>query len=184
MKVENINGRDYRLPGGLNEFQLQMYVHLIDWKRAHITAEPGNYEYRGRQIPYDAILPEEMIEELRVIYPPVVEALRRHRRKNRFRLHSHFNHMASSQAARMCNSYCPFSCSIRWGNKVLALLQPDFASLATDHLDHGYCLEFWAATFIATTPTLGFFVTRLTLEGTDSDVAIAYRNHAGEPARG
>ena len=46
MKVENINGRDYRLPGGLNEFQLQMYVHLIDWKRAHITVKPGNYQYK------------------------------------------------------------------------------------------------------------------------------------------
>ena len=66
MNVEKINGKDYRLPGGLNEFQLQMYVHLIDWKRAQITTEPGNYKYRGEPISYDAILPEAMIDELRL----------------------------------------------------------------------------------------------------------------------
>jgi len=94
MKIETINGRDYRLPGGLNEFQLRLYVHLIEWKRAHITDEPGSYEYQGRQILYDAILPRKMIDDLRIIYPPMVDELRRHRKENRFRLHTHFNHMA------------------------------------------------------------------------------------------
>ncbi len=178
MKVENINGRDYRLPGGLNEFQLQMYVHLIDWKRAHITAEPGNYKYKGRQIPYDAILPEEMIEELRVIYPPVVEALRRHRRKNRFRLHTHFNHMASSQAANV-NLFLPVL-HHPLANKVLASLKPDFASLATDQLDHGYCLEFWGGNFGGDESDKGLLGDKSALGGTDSDIAIAYRNFSGE----
>ena len=178
MKTENINGTEYRLPGGLNEFQLQMYVHLIDWKRAHITVEPGYYEYRGRQIPYDAILPTEMIDDLRVIYPPVVEELRRHRRENRFRLHTHFNHIASSQAANV-NLFLPVL-HHPLGSKLLASLKPDFASLATDHLDQGYCLEFWGGNFGSDESARGPLGDKSALGGTDSDIAIAYRNHYGE----
>lgn len=178
MKIERINGKDYHLPGGLNEFQLQMYVHLIDWKRAHITTEPGIYEYRGRPIPYDAILPEAMIDALRVIYPPVVDELRRHQRANRFRLHTHFNHMASSQAANV-NLFLPV---LRHplGNKVLASIKPDFASLATDQLDHGYCLEYWGGNFGGDESDKGLLGDKSALGGTDSDIAIAYRNVSGE----
>jgi hypothetical protein len=178
MKVENVNGRDYRLPGGLNEFQLELYVHLIDWKWAHVTVEPGNYEYRGEQIPYDAILPTKMIDDLRVIYPPVVEELRRHRKENLFRLHTHFNHMASSQAANV-NLFLPVL-QHPLGSKVLASLKPDFASLATDQLDHGYCLEFWGGNFGSDKSDRGPLGDKSGSHGTDSDIAIAYRNFAGE----
>jgi hypothetical protein len=173
----DINGRDYRLPGGLNEFQLRLYVHLIDWKWAHITDELGNCEYQGRQIPYDAILPREMIDELRVIYPPMVDELRRHRKENRFRLHTHFNHMASSQAANV-NLFLPVLYH-PLGSKVLALLKPGFASLATEHLDHGYCLEFWGGNFGADKSDRGPLGDKSARGGTDSDIAIAYRDHAG-----
>jgi hypothetical protein len=179
MKVERINGRDYRLPGGLNEFQLQLYVHLIDWKRAHITEEPGHYEYRGRSIPYDAIIPRDMIDDLRVIYPPMVAELRRHRKANRFRLHTHFNHMASSQAANV-NLFPPVLCH-HLSSQVLASIKPDFASLATEHLDHGYCLEFWGGNFGADQSDRGLLGDKSALGGTDSDIAIAYRDHSGVP---
>jgi hypothetical protein len=33
----------YRLPRTLSDFQRDLYVHLIDWKRKHITSESGNY---------------------------------------------------------------------------------------------------------------------------------------------
>ena len=177
MKIERIDGRDYRLPGGLNPFQLQLYVHLIDWKWAHLTKEPGYYEYRGRQIPYDAIIPKEMIDDLRVIYPPMVGELRRHRKANRFRLHTHFNHMASSQAANV-NLFLPVLCH-PLGSKVLASIKPDFAVLATEHLDRGYCLEFWGGNFGADQSDRGPLGDKSALGGTDSDIVIAYRNHSG-----
>ncbi len=178
MKIESIHGKDYRLPNGLNEFQLKIYLHLIDWKRAHITVEPGYYQYGKEQIPYDAILPAEMINDFRVIYPPVVDALRCHRRENPFRLHNHFNHMASSQAANV-NLILPIL-HHPLANKVLAALKPDFASLATDHLDHGYCLEFWGGNFGRDKSDRGPLGDKAGSHGTDSDIAIAYRNFEGE----
>jgi hypothetical protein len=178
MKIENINGKDYRLPNGLNKFQLNMYLHLIEWKREHITVEPGYYAYKGREIPYDAILPAEMIHDYPAIYSPVVDELRRHRRENPFRLHSHFNHMASSQAANV-NLMLPILQHLL-GNKVLGLLKPDFASLATDHLDHGYCLEFWGGNFGRGKSDGGPLGDKSGSHGTDSDIAIAYRNFEDE----
>ena len=67
----------YRLPGGLNDFQRGLYRHFVDWKRAHITEEPGVFLHRGRTIPYDAILPADRVDALPLIYPPVVNELRR-----------------------------------------------------------------------------------------------------------
>jgi hypothetical protein len=178
MKIWNVNGTDYRLPGSLSEFKLQMYVHLINWKWTHITREVGYAKYKGRLIPYDAILPKEMIDDVRMIYPPLVDELRRHRKRNPFRLHTHFNHMVSSQAAAV-NLFLPI---LRhpMGAKVLSAIKPDFASLATDHLDAGYCLEFWGGNFEADQSSRGPLGDKTARGGTDSDMAIAYRNHSGE----
>ena len=54
MNVITVDGQDYRLPGSLNDFQQAMYIHLINWKWAHITRDPG--QVRG--VVYDAALPE------------------------------------------------------------------------------------------------------------------------------
>ena len=99
-------------------------------------------------------------------------------RKNRFRLHTHFNHMASSQAANV-NLFLPVL-HHPLASKVLASLKPDFASLATDQLDHGYCLEFWGGNFGGDESDKGLLGDKSALGGTDSDIAIAYRNFSGE----
>jgi len=57
MKEYTVDGRTYRLAGGLTKFQLGMYVHLVDWKHAHLTKECGYYRYKDRLIPYDSMLP-------------------------------------------------------------------------------------------------------------------------------
>ena len=172
MKVVTIDGMDYRLPNGLNDFQLRMYVHLIRWKWKHITEQPGYYDYRGRQIPYDAILPAAMIDELRIIYPAVRDDLREHQRVYPFRLHTHFNHMASSQAANI-NLFLPILRHPQV-DAILGALNPEYARLATDRLHHGCRIEFWDEPF----GTLG---DKTESSGTDSDLAIAYYNHSGEP---
>lgn len=167
MNVQHVNGREYRLPRSLSAFQLRLYVHLIEWKWKHITREPGCYG----GFDYDAILPEGVRGDLRMIYPEAVPALLDHRKKFPFRAHTHFNHMASSQAA-VVNLFLPILRHPR-AAEVLGALNPHFARLATEELDGGFRFEFWDEPF----GTLG---DKTAWSGTDADLAIAYYNHRGE----
>jgi hypothetical protein len=167
MKVVTIDGNDYRLPNELNDFQQDMYVHLINWKWAHITREPG-YD-RGR--PYDAILPDAYADRYPMLYPPAIDALEQHLAKFPFRIHKFFNHMASSQAANL-NLFLPVLRHPQ-ADAVLGALRPDFARLAVSQLDHGYRIEFWDEPF-------GNLGDKSKFSGTDADIAIAYYNHQDE----
>jgi hypothetical protein len=167
MKIVTHNGLEYRLPSVLNPFQEALYIHLINWKWKHITREPG----KSRATPYDAILPVEYAIQYPILYPGIVEAFLRHREKFPFRLHSHFNHMASSQAANL-NLFLPVLLHSH-ANAVLSALKPDFARLATEHLDHGYRIEYWDEPF-------GNLGDKNKSTGTDSDLAIAYYNPQDE----
>ena len=145
MNVETINGRRYHLPGRQSAFQKALYVHLIDWKWKHITEELGFNKHMGNRIPYDAILPDALQEEMPHLYPSVVRQLADHRQRNHIRIHPHFYHMASSQAANI-NLFLPILHHSR-ANAILKEINHDFVSLATDQLDNGYCLEFWGGNF-------------------------------------
>ena len=170
MRVFTANGKDYRLPNTQNPFQQAMYVHLIDWKRESITTELGHYAYRGQAIFYDAILPEPVRERLPIIYPEVVDDLRQHHKKFPFKLHQHFNHMASSQAANV-NLFLPVLLSPN-ANQVLRKVKSDFGELATDELDRGFRLEYWDST-----TDQGLLGDHTKIYGTDADIAIAYRDN-------
>jgi hypothetical protein len=50
----------YRLPRMLTDFQLSLYIHLIEWKWKHLTTTPGKH---GGYF-YDAILPKEFQDEI------------------------------------------------------------------------------------------------------------------------
>ena len=167
MKITTIGGKDYRLPSVLNDFQHEMYIHLIDWKWAHITHEPG----LNGGIYYDAILPEAYPGQFPTLYPPVADALRGHLRKYPFRIHKYFNHMASSQAANL-NLFLPILCHPK-ANAILGALKPDFARLATAELDHGFRIEFWDEPF-------GNLDDKTNVSGTDADIAISYYNRQNE----
>jgi hypothetical protein len=167
MKIVTVNGNDYRLPNALNAFQQALYIHLIDWKWQHVTREPGYH----RGIPYDAILPQAYADRYPMLYPPIVDALEQHLARFPFRIHTFFNHMASSQAANL-NLFLPVLLHPR-ADAVLGALRPDFARLATGHLDHGYRIEFWDEPF-------GNLGDKTPTTGTDADIAIAYYNHRDE----
>lgn len=141
-----------------------MQVHLVNWKWAHITREPGLH--RGH--PNDAILPEAVVAGFPMLYPEIISAIKSHQRKFPFRFHKYFNHVASSQAANF-NLFMPILLHPQ-ANAVFAALKPDFTRLATDQLDHGYRIEFWDE-------HLG---DHSHLSGTDADIAIAYYNHQDE----
>jgi hypothetical protein len=179
MMVYAIDGKDYRLPNGLNPFQRELYVHLINWKWQHISTEPGTA--RGHK--YDAILPDACAREgsSPLVYPGVAEALAEHRRKNKFRIHLHFYHMASSQAANI-NLFLPILHHPN-ASAILGAIKPDFDSLATAHLDNGYCIEFWGGNLADSnicSGNAGLLGDKSAMAGTDSDIAIAYHNHEDE----
>lgn len=176
MKSVSFDGKEYRLPNELNSFQKDLYVHLIDWKWAHISMEPGvshNQEF-------DAILPDSFEREgtSPLIYQGVANVLEAHRSKNDFRIHQYFYHMASSQAANI-NLFLPILHHSAV-NSILREIKCDFASLAPQELDNGYCIEFWGGNTDKENDDTGLLGDKSKISGTDSDIAIAYHNHEGE----
>lgn len=167
MKVYTEDGTEYRLSNTLTDFQYEMQVHLVNWKWAHGITEPRIY----KGYPNDALLPETVAGQFPMLYPPVLGAFKQHRRDFPFRLHQHFHHVASSQAATI-NLFLPVLLHARV-NEVLAAGKPDFNRLATDCLDNGYRIEYWDEPY-------GNLGDRNHFSGTDSDIAIAYYNHHDE----
>lgn len=167
MKIITVEGQEYRLPNTPNTFQEALYIHLIRWKWAHITREPG----LDRGNLYDAILPKRYAQQYPMLYPDILVAFRRHLEKFPFRIHNYFNHMVSSQAANI-NLFLPVLLHPEAGT-ILGAIKSDFARLATDDLDHGYRIEFWDEPY-------GNLRDKSKTTGTDTDIAIAYYNHAGE----
>ena len=159
---------EYRLPNGLSTFQDQMYKHLIDWKREHITNEAG--QYAGRT--YDAVLPDEMQGKLRNLYEPVRQRFQDHQKSFHFKTHTFADHMASSQIA-CANLFLPIMECPDEAPGILAAVKPDIDSIATDKLDAGFRIEFWDEP----TNLLG---DHNKSTGTDSDFAIAYRDRQGD----
>lgn len=167
MKIIMLKGQEYRLPNSLNAFQQKLYIHLIGWKWTHVSREAGTA--RGQL--YDAILPESHAEQFPVLYPEILSAFKTHLQKFPFRIHTHFHHMASSQAANI-NLFLPVLLHSQ-ASAILTQLKPDFARLATEQLDHGYRIEFWDEPF-------GNLNDKSPTAGTDSDIAVAYYNHDDE----
>ncbi len=168
MKIIERNGKQYRLPNTQNEFQREMYIHLINRKWGNITEEPGYY----RNNPYDAILPEEYIDKSPVIYEPIRNMFKKHLADQPFRIHKFFNHIVSSQAAN-ANLFLPIIKSHKV-NQVLRGIKADFGSIASDQLCRGYRIEYWDEEFNSLND-------HSAIAGTDSDIAIAYYNSAEPP---
>jgi len=167
MKTYIVEGQEYRLSNTLNPFQLEMQVHLVKWKRAHVTREPGLHHGH----PNDAILPQLFASQYPMLYPPILPTFTHHKQDFHFRLHQYFSHVASSQAANV-NLFLPVLLHSN-ANVILRELNTDFARLALSELDHGYRLEYWDEPY----GTLG---DRTPISGTDADIAIAYYNHENE----
>ncbi|MDY0282874.1 MAG: hypothetical protein RBR35_20260 [Salinivirgaceae bacterium] len=180
MKIQSIGGHDYKLPDVQSTFEREMYVHLIQWKWVHVSKDAGHNKHKGRMIPYDAILPDDCKREEKIphLHPSVWGHLVAHRSRNPFRIHPHFYHMASSQAANI-NLFLPILHSSA-ASTILCAIKNDFKELATDQLDHGYCLEYWGRNFEKVPSGKGLLGDKSARAGTDADIAIAYRNHQDE----
>jgi len=165
MKIFEIGENKYHLPGGLSDFQVQMYVHLINWKWAYLTKEPGFF----KNTPYDAILPDEVKNQLQTLYGPIKERFLDHQQKFPFKSHKFLGHMASSQAACV-NLFLPLLIDPKIATKVLSSVKTDLKEIAVDQLDMGYRIEFWDE-------PENVLNDHTKVSGTDADVAIAYYDH-------
>jgi hypothetical protein len=168
MKVYKIGAKQYRLPNQLSDFQLALYIHLIDWKWANLTEEAGME--RGKF--YDAVLPVEMKKQRHPVYQPVVPHLLEHKKRFPFKDHKFIGHMASSQAACI-NLFLPLMEHPQLAAQILRAARPDLESIATDHLDGGFRIEFWDEP----DNMLG---DHNDSTGTDADFAIAYHDQQGD----
>jgi hypothetical protein len=166
MRIATRAGQSYRLPNALSEFQEDLYIHLIDWKRHHVTTDAG----QARGVTYDAILPESVSDTYPMIYEPVRAALADHLKAFPFRLHKYFHHAVSSQAANI-NLFLPILRHPQAAS-ILRCLKPELARIAVDHLDHGYRIEFWDEGH-------GVLGDKTEMSGTDSDLGIAYYDDDG-----
>lgn len=180
MLEKTIKGKTYKLPGSLTPFQEEMYIHLINWKWNNITKESGIYKKKDRNgiektYEYDAILPESVHGKFPVIYPSVLDDLKKHKQLFDFKFHEHFNHMASSQAANV-NLFLPILLHPS-ANLILQGLNRDFKELAINELYKGFRVEFWDGN---SNKEKGILGDHSAIAGTDSDIAIAYYNKENE----
>ena len=162
MKVHSIGNEQYRLPNKLTDFQLRIYVHLIDWKWKHLTTEAG--QFRGQL--YDALLPKELAADHHPLYRPIVARFLEHQKSFPFKAHRFLGHMASSQAA-CANLFLPMLQRPDVAARILRVAKSDLQEIATDRLDRGYRIEFWDEP----DNMLG---DHSRAAGTDADIAIAY----------
>lgn len=165
MRIINVSGVDYKLPNVLSKFQLKLYVHLINWKWNNITKVPGINYYQEIPIQYDAILPTSTFSSYPLIYPSILRDLLQHQQVYHFKLHQHFFHMASSQAANV-NLFLPILLH-PLANNVLQKIKSDFDRLAINDSDFYKVLELnfgmeiqikkkdcWVTIMLALEPTL------------------------------
>jgi len=167
--------KEYRIPSNLSDFQRDMYIHLIDWKRRYLTEKPGHYAGRA----YDAVLPEELKGQLPHLYKPIRQRFLDHQKTFHFKAHKFADHMASSQIA-CANLFLPIMFQPTTAPIILQAVKPDLASIATDQLDSGFRIEFWDELRNGLPDQKGLLGGRHRSTGTDADFAIAYRNHQGE----
>lgn len=97
------------------------------------------------------------------VYQPAQAQLAAHRVRNTFRIHKHFYHMASSQAANI-NLFMPILHSPHV-DAILGRVNPDFKSLATDQLDQGYCIEYWGGNYLGTSAGKGLLADKALQSG-------------------
>jgi len=175
----HIGDRKYNMASNLNDFQMKLYTHLIDWKFEHLnTREPGYY--KGN--PYDYLFPDNFINANPL--PPFLfdkirdDILEMLKGKFAYKVHKMAYHMASSQTACV-NLFMPVLLDMNSDKIVRAVsgCPKDFVSIDRDRLFKGFCFEYWGQDF---TEGKGLMGDHSNAAGTDSDLAIAYINDKGE----
>lgn len=178
MKYTDNNGNTYLMSSSLNDFQRMLYMHLIDWKRQHLTPEPG--VYKGHT--YDYFFPNPDIYEFSPVLFELLHSELRSLQNSIFKYKEHIMayHMASSQCACI-NLFMPVLLDAN-ASEILKHVQgcpKDFKEIDRTRLYKGFCFEYWGQD-IENKSSKGLLQDHTHAAGTDSDIAIAYLNEAGE----
>lgn len=171
---KKINGKTYYLPKTQTAEQEKIFCHIIDWKRKNITPKRG--VYNGQE--YDAFFPNDVPADA-MIYRPIVPQLKKMQEGNfKYKSHRFAHHAVSSQTACI-NLFMPLLLSDK-ANDILSKISgcpSDFKEIARDRLFEGFCFEYWGQDI---KKGKGLLNDHSGGAGTDSDVAIAYRNTNGD----
>jgi len=160
-----------------------MYEHLVEYKWNVLKVkEPGLYEHprkKGTFIEYDTMFPASEQKKLYPVYRPVVDLFGNPRDpRYGFKVHPMAVHMASSQVA-CANLFLPLMVKPEIAARVLSAIKTDMKEIATDRLDSGFAIEFWNDFDVQPNPGKGTLRDHTPFAGTDSDIAIAYRDRDG-----
>lgn len=150
-------------PDRPDEFQHEIYRHLIDWKNRKLRTD-DNTPWLKKRADF----------RYHHIYPPIYERLMEHQERYFFKFHKFVSHMASSQIACF-NLFLPFLRYPEAANNILGNINDrlKFKKLATDYLDKGFRFEFWDED--KKNPSYrGLLNDHTKAAGTDSDLAITY----------
>ena len=160
-----------------NEFRNRIYSYLLDYKFKNITKQKGAFKF----VESDYFLPDSIAsrEFPAMMYKPITPVVREIQ-NSEFKYKPHifsYRHIASSQTACI-NLFIPILESQHADDilKELTATPSDFDHIDRDELFHGYRLEFWDSTDDKDKGLLGDHTKQA---GTDSDIAIAYRDKQG-----
>ena len=159
-------------------FRDRIYSYLLSYKLEKITKDQGIF----RGLKSDYFLPENIVSKdyPAMLYGPIIPIVEEIQ-NSKFKYKSHifsYCHIASSQTACI-NLFIPILES-PYADDILRSLKATPSNF--DHIDrgelfHGYRFEFWDSTDDRDKGLLGDHTKQA---GTDSDVAIAYRDKQGE----
>ena len=160
-----------------NIFRDRVYSYILKYKHEKISKAKGTF----RGVESDYMLPDEFItgEYPPMLYEPIVPVIKEIQ-NSEFKYKPHifsYRHIASSQTACI-NLFIPILESQHADDilKELTATPSDFDHIDRDELFHGYRLEFWDSTDDKDKGHLGDHSKQA---GTDSDIAIAYRDKRG-----
>lgn len=158
------------------DFQHKVYSYLIKYKKENLNINDKGTSARG--VEHDCLLPKPYCDaQLPVMLYDGIKETVKDIQASKFAYKAHLAasvHVASSQTACI-NLFVPILES-EYADLILigaGIVPKDFDHIDRNQLRKGYCFEYWESTLEGTKGLLGDHSPHA---GTDSDVAIAYRN--------
>lgn len=158
------------------DFQQKVYSYLIKYKKENLKIDGKGISARG--IEHDCLFPKPYCNaKIPVMLYEGIKATVKDIQESKFAFKPHIAasvHVASSQTACV-NLFVPILES-EYADQILeksGVAPKEFDHIDRDQLRKGYCLEYWESSLEGTKGLLGDHSPHA---GTDSDVAITYRN--------
>lgn len=162
------------------EFQQKVYSHLIKYKKEILKIDGKGLSARG--VEHDCLLPSPYCDaKMPIMLYGGIKSIVKEIQESKFAYKPHIAasvHVASSQTACI-NLFAPILESeyADWILKESGVAPKGFDHIDRKQLRKGYCFEYWESSLEGSKGLLGDHSPHA---GTDSDVAIAFRNQSNE----